>query len=99
MSVETTENHWDQFLSALLALNNVGDMNEFLKLFLTPEEQESMSLRIALISDLLIGESTQREISKNLGISIAKITRGSNALKQISPAFKEKLIALLSEPK
>ena len=32
---------------------------------------------------------TQREIAKKYGVSIAKITRGSNALKEVSEEMKD----------
>lgn len=60
-------------------------LDEFFSLILTPQEQEQVLMRYALIEALIKDELPQREISTKLGVSIAKITRGSNALKQIDP--------------
>jgi TrpR family trp operon transcriptional repressor len=53
-------------------------------------------MRCLIIRDLLMQEQTQREIAKNLNVSIAKITRGSNELKRIKDPLltylKSKLI-------
>ena len=60
-------------------------------LFFTPEEKDNLALRYLIIQELLQDEKSQREMAKNLNVSIAKITRGSNELKRISP----KLLATL----
>ncbi|WP_235379204.1 Trp family transcriptional regulator [Candidatus Coxiella mudrowiae] len=43
---------------------------------------------VELICELIKGEKTQREISNDLDVSIAKITRVSNALKIIDDKVK-----------
>ena len=58
---------------------------DLLVCFLTHEELESLGARINLITELLKGELSQREIATQLQVSIAKITRGSNMLKQTDP--------------
>lgn len=52
------------------------------RLLLTGEERNSIGKRCLIIQALLKGEKPQREIAEELGLSIAKITRGSNALKE-----------------
>lgn len=53
----------------------------------TPQELETMTERIHLIRELVKG-TPQREISKKLGISISKITRGSRALQEGGEGFR-----------
>lgn len=52
----------------------------FFQAFLTPQELETLQGRVALIEQLLEGQS-QREIADTLGISFSQITRGSRELK------------------
>ena len=66
---------------------------ELFDLFFTAEEKKDISLRYAIIQELLAEKKAQRKISEDLGVSIAKITRGSNELKRMSP----KLINYLRE--
>lgn len=84
---------WRSFLKLCLASKNEKLLSLLLDLFLTPEEKESLAMRCLIVTDLLKEEKTQRDIAKDLHVSIAKITRGSNELKRISP----KLIAFLKE--
>ncbi len=56
-----------------------AEMHQFFQSFLTPKEIEKLEVRVALI-DLLLRGVPQREISKRLGISFSKITRGSHEL-------------------
>jgi TrpR family trp operon transcriptional repressor len=72
---------WPKFINlcdASIKANNFAELMEF---FLTPEEKEQLALRVLLVQELLSGEKTQRQIAKDLTISISKITRGSNHLK------------------
>jgi len=59
-------------------------LSSLFDLFLTPEEREDLAMRYLIIKELLSKEKTQRQIAKDLNVSIAKITRGSNELKRIS---------------
>lgn len=71
---------------------HVGSERELcslLDLLLTLDEQEQLATRVELLRALLRGEKSQRAIAENLHISIAKITRGSNALKTISPDLRD----------
>jgi len=56
---------------------------EIWDLFFTPEEKEDMNKRYLIVEALLKQKKTQRQIAKDLDVSIAKITRGSNELKRI----------------
>ncbi|MCD6047430.1 MAG: Trp operon repressor [Gammaproteobacteria bacterium] len=57
---------------------------DLLDLFLSEKEKEALNDRYLIVQALLKSEKPQREIAKNLGVSIAKITRGSNELKRIN---------------
>lgn len=87
------EDGWRGFKELCHAAVKEDKLEALLELFLTLEEQEDLALRFQLIKALLEGKSPQREIAKDLQISISKITRGSNALKTIKPIFREFLQA------
>jgi len=80
---------WDDFLTLFERAGSKAVLNELCGLLFTLEEKEQLSLRVELVNELLKGEKTQREISRDLNISIAKITRGSNALKTSSESLKK----------
>ena len=88
-----------------LSLARIDDphlIERFLKSILTPNEIEEISTRWALVQLLDQGMS-QRNISKKLGLSLCKITRGSKELKKSNSAFKEvieiyKKISYLNNP-
>ena len=61
---------------------------EVLSLLFTPEEIAQLEKRYAIIKGLYQGQETQRELAARLRLSIAKITRGSHALKLISPQLR-----------
>ena len=63
---------------------------QFLEDVLTPGERKEIDLRLKLLKMLMEGVS-QREISKKLGISLCKITRGSTVLKYGKGAIKKLL--------
>ena len=72
----------DQWLVLIREAPSVEDARELLSLFMTIDELTEMDGRVRIIQALLEQELTQREMSSQLGVSIAKITRGSNALKR-----------------
>ena len=72
-----------------LTLSQVKDkalIEEFLQCLLTPAEIADIAGRWALVKALREKKS-QREIAKNLGVSLCKITRGSRELKKENSAF------------
>ncbi|MDR2738357.1 MAG: trp operon repressor [Treponema sp.] len=76
-------------------LANTGEpelIESFLRCLLTPAETADIAARWALVKDLDAGYS-QREIAKNLGLSLCKITRGSRELKKNNSAFRRILEA------
>lgn len=80
------------FLSSCNEQKTIGDIKAIFDFFLTPEEKNAISLRVTLTQALLNGKLTQREIASQFGVSIAKITRGSNMLKLASDKAKNILI-------
>jgi TrpR family trp operon transcriptional repressor len=70
-----------------------GKLEEFFQLFLTDQEMEMLGKRLLVVQALLQGRLTQREIAKREKVSISQITRGSNALKKISPSLKKSLLS------
>ena len=82
------KNAWKSFLSLCQKTKTPDELSRLLACFLTVEEKKSISDRYAIIAALLDAQLSQRDISEKLNVSIAKITRGSNALKIVDPALK-----------
>lgn len=82
---------WQDFLKLCSNITSPKELGAVLDLFLTIEEKETLSSRYLIIKALVEEKLTQREIAETCKVSIAQITRGSNALKIISPDLKEKL--------
>ena len=70
-----------QLLDLLRDAENNEQAKAVLSLFMTFDEVHEMKGRVRIIEALTLGKLSQREMSCELGVSIAKITRGSNALK------------------
>lgn len=83
MSEQNSEDGWWRFLELLTQLKKTEDLDDFFNLFLTIEEKKNIATRYLIIRDLMRGKKTQREMADDLNVSIAKITRGSNALKAL----------------
>jgi TrpR family trp operon transcriptional repressor len=79
---------WQYFLELCAATDDHALLSELFDLLLTPEEKSGMETRCLIVKALLEQEKPQRQISDELQVSIAKITRGSNELKHISPQLK-----------
>jgi TrpR family trp operon transcriptional repressor len=62
-------------------------IESFLRCLLTPAETADIAARWALVK-ALDQKTPQREIAKNLGLSLCKITRGSRELKKPGSAFQ-----------
>ncbi len=84
------KNSQDGFKSFLELCSNRSqkDLKDLFELFLTLEEKEDLSARCTIIKALMENKLTQREIAKKYKVSIAQITRGSNALKIIKKPLK-----------
>jgi TrpR family trp operon transcriptional repressor len=79
-------------------LAKIGDsflIESLMRCLLTPAETADIAARWALVKEL-DKKIPQREIAKDLGISLCKITRGSRELKKPSSAFRKALEILRS---
>lgn len=84
--------HWNTFLSLCLTAKTTQELSKLLGFFLTIDEKENVIDRFLITKALLLGNQSQRDMSDHLNVSIAKITRGSNALKTIDPELKAFLL-------
>jgi TrpR family trp operon transcriptional repressor len=75
---------------ALAAIQEPGFIEDFFRCILTPAETADIAARWALVKALDQGRS-QREIARDLGVSLCKITRGSRELKKPNSAFRRML--------
>nr|NGX61904.1 Trp operon repressor [Chlamydiota bacterium] len=85
MDKENLAKEWKRFLNLCTKMDSAQQFEKLFTLFLTPAERDDLALRLALVKELLKEEKTQREIAADLGVSIAKITRGANMLKTTPP--------------
>ncbi len=72
---------WENFIANCLACTSTEDLNKFFQLTLTPAEREKIAARYMILSELINGSKTHREIAANLKVSIFNVTRGANQLK------------------
>ena len=93
--MESDSDGWRGFLELCLEAKGPKELDELFWLFLTPEEKEAIKGRYLIVKELLKGEKSQREMAKDLGVSIAKITRGSNFLKMLNKDLRRRLKHLL----
>lgn len=82
---------WQDFIKLCAKINSSEELSELFNLFLTIEEKETLASRYLIIKALVEGDLTQREIAEKYKVSIAQITRGSNALKIISQELRNLL--------
>jgi len=88
---------WELLLTLVSKTQTPQELDQLLRLLLTLEEQQQLAMRVQLINQLLLNDKPQREIAYDLQLSIAKVTRGSNALKVITDRLKKFLIKHLRE--
>jgi TrpR family trp operon transcriptional repressor len=82
-------------LSQVLArIRDCGLIQDFFRDILTPAETADIAARWALVK-ALDRKIPQREIARDLGLSLCKITRGSRELKKTGSAFR-RVLAFLS---
>jgi TrpR family trp operon transcriptional repressor len=82
----------DDLARALAKTHDSSLINEFLRCLLTPAEIADIAGRWALVKALQ-HKTPQREIARDLGVSLCKITRGSRELKKPESAFQRMLVA------
>ena len=81
------EENLAEMAGALAKTKDSGLVRDFLQCLLTPAELADVAARWALVKALQNNVS-QREIARDLGISLCKITRGSRELKKPDSAFQ-----------
>lgn len=69
-----------------IAVNST--MSDTLANLLTPQEIEEMALRLQIFKGLL-NDKSQRELAKELSVSLATVSRGSRELKYGKPGLKK----------
>jgi TrpR family trp operon transcriptional repressor len=79
---------WQQFINLLQTASKKNLLDQTCEFLFTPEEQEQLATRVQITKALLDKQLSQRYIADELQVSIAKITRGSNALKSIDEDLK-----------
>jgi TrpR family trp operon transcriptional repressor len=84
------EKNLSELAEALARADDTALIEAFLRCLLTPAETADIAARWALVKDL-DAKVPQREIAKNLGISLCKITRGSRELKKPNSGFRRML--------
>jgi len=80
------EENITEIAAALARADDDGFIVDFLRCLLTPAEIADVAARWALVKDLK-RKVPHREIARNLGVSLCKITRGSRVLKKPGSAF------------
>lgn len=78
----------DELLAVIGGIKDKKMQNSFFTDLLTPNEYEEIIKRWQIVKQLHSGV-TQRQIAKNLGISLAKITRGSRMLLDKKGGFNQ----------
>lgn len=82
MNISVKKNKaWQVFVNRCHTFKSPSELEHFFEVILTISEREELPKRVAIICELLKGQKTQREIAKQLGVSIANITRASNVIK------------------
>lgn len=77
-----------ELINLLTQIRDFKLMNKFMEDILTPVEFENITTRWQIIKQLAKGVP-QRKIADKLGVSIAKISRGSRELRDKKGGFKE----------
>lgn len=79
------DDEWNQLMKLFTNVKSEEMMDQMFHLFLTINEREFLVDRYKIVKALLTSELPQRKIAEELGVSIAKITVGSNELKRTPP--------------
>lgn len=80
-----------QLIDTILKCQDKATLRLFLEALLTKAEIENLDKRYMIIQELIAGNLTQREIAKNLGVSIFNVSRGANLLKETGVSVKNLL--------
>jgi TrpR family transcriptional regulator, trp operon repressor len=87
--------NWPSLMDVVKNACDNGEHEMLLTLIMTPDERETLVSRANILCGLLKGDLSQRQISQQLGVGIATITRGSAELKNCTDLEREILTKLL----
>lgn len=90
--MNNSEDGWWLFLKLAQQCKSSQKLNELCQIFLTREERNDIGLRYKIIEELLKEQKPQREIAQELSVSISKVTRGSNCIKEMDGKLKKLLL-------
>lgn len=79
-----------EFYEFIASINSSKEAQTLLGALMTPAELDEFSQRIQIFKRLLAGD-TQRKISKDLGVSLATVSRGSRELKYGKSGIAKKM--------
>jgi len=82
--MNTHERQLNDLLKHLLKEKTPKQMESALRALLTDSELDEITKRLQIFKRLQAG-IPQRQIAEELGVGIATVTRGSNALKHLQP--------------
>lgn len=85
----------DELLNLLTSIEKQENLDQILDLLLTPQEYEEVITRLQIFKKLQAGD-TQRDVSEELDVSIATVTRGSREIQQ-KPEQIKKLFNILED--
>jgi TrpR family trp operon transcriptional repressor len=91
--------NWSDLLALLDTANKDQQLSPLLDILMTPDEKDVLQARVNIIYELLKGERNQRQISQLLGVGIATVTRGSNAVKKMNEQEKRAFMHLIEKVK
>lgn len=80
----------NELADVIVAIRERSVALAFLQNILTPAELEEIALRLQIVKCLKKG-MPQREVAKQLGVSIGTVSRGARELKYGEPGFKQVL--------
>ena len=83
------QDYWNKFLENCNASSTIKELEQFLNIILTPAEFDKIAARYQILSKLIHSNKTQRELAKELNVSIFNIARGANQLKKITEQDKQ----------
>ncbi len=95
--IAASRDDFTQLSAALARVRRPADAERFLRELFTPSECVEFSRRWALMRELLAGKS-QRAISREMRLSLCKITRGAKYAKDPASPFRRAVLAARRAP-
>ena len=95
--IDASRDDFAELAAAVARLRGPAEVARFLEELYTPSERVELSKRWALMRELLAGKS-QRAISRELGLSLCKITRGAKYARAPDSLFRRAVLAARRAP-